>query len=309
MTGNEPADKLLSVMRPREDLPRMPGFMAVVFLLLSALAAAAAARLCSPAGGDVTATQNAAGIIAALPFLPLSVSLYALTILLWRRAASLLCTPASFGLMLLFGARPFDAFTVSLVILPLSYAFAVSLISRETRFRRMTTLALAAAIGFGLAVLARFGLDFGSVEAFRSWFFDTFTPMFSRLYASSAVDPEWVPDETAVYSVTRSLFVMLPSLFGMFCVVFSWACDRIVRRLFVWLNCASVFIDVNADVTLPFRYAAVYAVVFLLTLLTPSSMFPWRGRCSRASFWSWGCPVRRSACAGSGRGCPKVSFI
>ena len=39
--------------------------------------------------------------------------------------------------MLLFGARPFDAFTVSLVILPLSYAFAVSLISRETRFRRV----------------------------------------------------------------------------------------------------------------------------------------------------------------------------
>ena len=274
VSRNESADRLLSVMRPREDLPRMPGFMAAVFLLLSALAAAAAARLCSPAGGDVNAAQNAAGILAALPFLPLSVSLYALTILLWRRTASLLCTPLSFGLMLLFGARLFDACALSLAILPLSYSFAVSLISRETRFKRMTTLALFAAVGFGLAAVARVGLDFGSVEAFRNWFFNIFTPLFSRMYASSAADPGWIPDETALYSLIRSIFVMLPAWFGMFCVLFSWACDRIVRRLFVWLNCVSVFTDEDADVTLPFRYAAVYAVVFLLTLLTPSAMFP-----------------------------------
>ena len=245
-----------------------------VFMVEWSGASAAAARLCSPAGGDITASQNAAGILAALPFLPLAVTLYAMTILLWRRAASLLCTPVSFGLMLLFGARPFDAGALCLAILPLSYAFAVSLISKETRFERMATLSLFAAAGFGLASVARIGLDFGSVEAFRDWFFSVFSPLFSRVLMTSAADAGWVPDESQLYALTRSLFVMLPAYFGVFCVVFAWVSDRIVRRLFVWLNCVSVFTDEDADVTLPFRYAAVYAVVFLLTLFTPSSVFP-----------------------------------
>ena len=63
VSRNESADRLLSVMRPREDLPRMPGFMAAVFLLLSALAAAA--DLIRSAGPDSLPGRTAAVMIGA----------------------------------------------------------------------------------------------------------------------------------------------------------------------------------------------------------------------------------------------------
>ena len=262
-------------MQPREDLPRMPGFMAVVFLLLSALAAAASARLGSPAVPDEPlAPQNVAGMLACLPFLPLAVSLYALTILLWRRVASLLCTPVSFGLMLLFGARFSDACALTLAILPVSYAFAVSLISRENRFRRTTTLGLFAAGAFGLAAVARIGVDFGSLAGLRDGFMTSVPPILGSLVAAAVPGAEGVLTASDLYEPARSLFVMLPSYFGVFCVVFAWVCDLIVKKLFAWLNCTYAFNDGDEEVTLPFSWAAVYACVFLLTVFTPSSVFP-----------------------------------
>ena len=272
---NGTKEMLFSVMRDREDLPRMPGGMAAVFLLLAALAAAASAKLASPADGSAAfASQNLAGILACLPFLPLAVTLYALTILLWRRVASLLCTPVSFGLMLLFGARFSDACGLTLAILPVSYAFAVSLISKETRFRRTATLGLFAAAAFGLASVARIGLDCGSFTGLRDAFMSEVPPIIGSAVTTAVPGAESVLADSDLYNLARQIFVMLPSFFGVFCVVFAWACDRIIRLLFVWLSCQDIFIDTDEDVSTPFSYAAVYAVVFLATVLTPASVFP-----------------------------------
>ena len=273
--------RMRSVMEPREDLPRMTGFMAAVFMLLSAAASAAAARLASPSVGEPLTAQNVAGLLACLPFLPLAASLYTLTVLLWRREASLLCTPLSFGLMLLFGARLSDAACLSLALLPVSYAFAVSLIAREDRFRRVTTLALFAAGCFGAAAAVRIGLDFGSPEGLRDAFMTEVPEMLGTAFRA-AVPGEGSAEGSgaalltslSLYGTARSVFVMLPAWFGVFCVTFAWLCDRIVRRLFAWLSCPSVFTDEDADVSMPVSFAGVYAVFFILTLLTPSSLFP-----------------------------------
>ena len=268
-------DKLFSVMRERDDLPRMPGPMAAVFLLLAALAAAAAAKLVSPAEpGTPFAAQNLAGIFASLPFLPLAVTLYALTILLWRKVASLFCTPVSFGLMLLFGARFSDAAAMTLAVLPLSYAFAVSLISKETRFRRTATLGLFAAAAFGISAVVRIGLDCGSFPGMRDAFMSEVPAMLGKALSAAVPGSEAVLADSDLYNLARQIFVMLPSFFGVFCVVFAWASDRIIRRLFTWLGCPDIFIDEDEDVSTPFSYAAVYAVVFLMTVFTPGSVFP-----------------------------------
>ena len=228
------------------------------------------------------AAENIAGILASLPFLPLAVTLYAITILLWRRVASLLCTPLSFGLMLLLGTRFSDAAVLSLAILPMAYAFAVSLISREDRFRRVITLALFAACALGIAAAVRIGLDFGSPENLRDAFMTAVPDMIGSLLLGPAGGMQAVSEEGAaamlaslsLYDTARSLFIMLPAYFGVFCVVLAWACDRIIRRLFVWLNCADIFTDEEAEVSMPVRFAAVYCVFLVLSLLTPGGVFP-----------------------------------
>ncbi len=275
--------RLFSVMETRDDLPRMPGFMAAVFILLAAGAAAASARICSPAvPDDPMAAENIAGILASLPFLPLAVTLYSITILLWRRVASLLCTPLSFGLMLLLGTRFSDAAVLSLAILPMAYAFAVSLISREDRFRRVMTLAIFAACALGIAAAVRIGLDFGSPENLRDAFMTAVPDMIGAallgpaggMQAASGEGAAAMLTSLSLYDTARSLFIMLPAYFGMFCVVLAWACDRIIRLLFAWLNCADVFTDEGAEVSMPVRFAAVYAAFLILSILTPGSVFP-----------------------------------
>ena len=273
---------LVSVMEPREDLPRMPGFMAAVFILLAAAAAAVSARLASPiVPEEPLSPQNIAGLLASLPFLPLAVTLYAMTILLWRRIGSLLCTPISFGLMLLFGARFSEAAALTLAILPMAYAFAVSLMAKEDRFRRVMTLALFAAGALGIAGIVRIGVDFGSPEALRDAFMTAVPDMIGTIFrtavsapASSETGAAAMLTSLSLYESARSLFVMLPAYFGAFCVVLAWGSDRIVRRLFAWLNCSSVFTDEGADVSMPVSFAGVYAALFVLTLLTPASVFP-----------------------------------
>ena len=266
---------LFSVMEQRDDLPEMPLPLAILCILATALFGAVAARLLSPAvEGDPFASQNVAGIFAALPFLPLSVMFYALTILLWRRMASLLATPVTFGAMLLFGARFSDAFALSLAILLISYVFAVSLIGKETRFRRMQSLTLAAAVSFGLCIFARVSLDFGSYTALVDAYMEAVPAMIGRWYSAVFAAADIAIAESSLNEMARELFVMLPAYFGMFCVIFAWAADCLIRRMFTILGCASIFTDESAGTTMPFIYAAVYAGVLLLTLFTPSSSMP-----------------------------------
>ena len=264
---------VFSVMRRRDDLPEMRLPLAILFMLATALTSAAAARLASPAADAPLHSANIAGLLASLPFLPLAVMTYALVILLWRRLASLLATPLSFGAMLLFGARFAEAFSLTLAILFASYVFAVSLISKETRFRRIASLAVAAAIGFGLAAAGRVAVDFGSFAALTETYMKEIPALIATVYSALLGGGETF-DASLFREMARDLFVMTPAYFGMICVGFAWFADLMIRRMFTVLGCEAVFTDEDGGVTLPPVYAAIYAGVFVLTLLTPSETAP-----------------------------------
>lgn len=272
------ASVVFSVMRRRDDLPAMRWPMAVLFILLTAVSGAAAARLATPAvPEDPLASQNIAGIAASLPFLPLAVMLYAQIILLWRRVASLLATPATFGLMLLFGARMSEACALSLAILFMSYVFAVSLITKETRFRRMASLTVAAAVSLALCLAVRIGFDYGSFSAFADAYMDAGSAAIAQIYvtlAERAGAAAVQPDLTVLREMAREAIMMAPAFFGILCVLLAWTADRLIRRMFALIGCPEVFTDEHAGVTMPFSYAAVYAAVFVPALFTPSSVFP-----------------------------------
>ena len=272
------ASVVFSVMRRRDDLPAMRWPMAILFIFLTAVTGAAAARLATPAiPDDPLASQNIAGIAASLPFIPLSVMLYAQIILLWRKVASLLATPATFGMMLLFGARLSVACALSLALLFMSYVFAVSLITKETRFRRMASLTVAAAVSLGLCLAVRIGFDYGSFSAFADAYMVSTPAAIARVYETLVARAGAVsmqPDITVLRSMAREAIMLAPAFFGILCVLIAWTADRLIRRMFALIGCPEVFTDEHAGVTMPFSYAAVYAAIFVPTLFTPASDFP-----------------------------------
>ena len=272
------ASVIFSVMRRRDDLPAMRWPMAVLFILLTAVAGAASARLATPAfPDDPLASQNIAGIAASLPFLPLAVMLYAEIILLWRKIASLLATPVTFGMMLLFGARLSVACSLSLAILFMAYVFAVSLITKETRFRRMASLTVAAAVSLALCLAVRIGFDYGSFAAFADAYMTSVPAAIGRFYetlVTRAGATAVQPDMTVLRSMAREAIMLAPAGFGIVCVVIAWAADRLIRRMFSLIGCPDVFTDEHAGITMPISYAMVYTAVFVPALFTPASMFP-----------------------------------
>ncbi|MCR4905443.1 MAG: hypothetical protein K6A33_05125 [Clostridiales bacterium] len=272
------ASVIFSVMRRRDDLPAMRWPMAVLFILLTAISGAAAARLATPAiPEDPLASQNIAGIAASLPFLPLAVMLYAQIILLWRKVASLLATPATFGMMLLFGARLSVACSLSLAILFMSYVFAVSLITKETRFRRMASLTVAAAVSLALCLAVRIGFDYGSFSAFADAYMTVTPAAIARVYetlVARAGATAVQPDISVLRTMAREAIMLAPAGFGIVCVVLAWTADCLIRRMFSLIGCPEVFTDEHAGITMPISYAMVYAAVFVPALFTPATVFP-----------------------------------
>ena len=264
------ARRIFSVMERRDDLPGMGLPLAVLLILLTAVFAGASARLATPVGGPLE-SQNLAGLFASLPFLPAAIAFYSFLILLWRRVASLLATPVMFGVMLLFGADLGTALSLTLSLLFMSYVFAVCLISRETRFRRLMSLSLATALSLGLCLVAGIGLAYPGFDAFVEDYLRQIPALFAAaangMAAEGAVTGDWD-------AMARDLFVMLPAFFGAACVVLAWTADRCARLMFRLFGCEDVFTRENEGVTMPASYAAVYAGVFLVTLLTPSEEYP-----------------------------------
>ncbi len=272
------ASVVFSVMRRRDDLPAMRWPMAVLFILFAAVSGAAAARLASPAiPEEPLASQNIAGIAASLAFIPLAVMFYAQIILLWRKVASLLATPVMFGAMLIFGARMSVACALSLALLFMSYVFAVSLITKETRFRRMASLSVAAAVSLALCLAVRIALDYGSFSGFAAAYMEAAPAAIARVYESLVARAGAVaiqPDPVVLRSMAREAIMLAPAGFGIICVAIAWTADRLIRRMFTLIGCPEVFTDEHAGVTMPFSYAAVYALIFIPALFTPASVFP-----------------------------------
>ena len=278
-------DRFFSVMRKHDELPEMTLPLAVLLMLGTAVFSAAAARLATPVSPEPFEPMNLLGCAASLPFLPLAVCLYALIILLWRRTASLLATPASFGMMLAFGAELFTAAAYSLMLLLSAYVFAVSLMGKETRFRRRLTLTLAAALSLSLILIAWIALRFGSFERFTERYMEDVPAYLGEAYASfyAAGTPASMGNPTpeivaapaeSLRSAARELFVMLPAYLGILSTALAWLTDALCRTAFRLLGCEDCFLDGSKKITMPRRFAVIYAAALTLALFTPQTAYP-----------------------------------
>lgn len=249
---------VFSVMRRRDDLPAMTLPLALLLTMLIVLFTSAAGRLLS--AGD-------AGLLAALPFLSLSTCAYSLIILLWRRAASLLVTPLSFGAMLLTGSSLFVAATVSLSLLTTAYTFAVSLIARESKFRRLTSLSVATGVCLVLSIIAYAGLCTSSYAEFADL---CMTELSSLRGGAYGLDPAF----SYVRQAARSLLVMTPAYTVALSVSLAWFTEFLTKRMFRLLDCTDLFIGITHRITLPLSYAVLYVTVFTLTVMTSPEQYP-----------------------------------
>lgn len=250
--------KVFSVMRRRDDLPAMTLPLAVLMTALSLLFASIAGRL---------ASSDHVGVAASLPFLALSACMYALIILLWRRAASLLVTPLSFTAMLVSGSSLFAAATISLSLLFTSYVFAVSLISREPKFQRLGTLSLAIAVCLTLTVTAYAGFRTTSFDAFAALCMDSLSALLGNAYGLPAT-------ESYVREAARSILVMTPAYTVVLSVSLAWFTEVMAKSMFRLLGCCDLFIGITHRITLPLPYAVIYMTAFFLTMMTVPDQYP-----------------------------------
>lgn len=271
-------DRLFSVMKKRDDLPEMTLPLALLFLFGSAVFASAAAKLASPAAESaILDPSNLLGITASLPFLPAAACLYALLILLWRRMLSLLTTPVMFAMMLLMGADVFPSAVITLSLLFTSYVFAVSLIGRENRFRRLACLAMSAALCITLACIAWLGLEYDSFADFVEAYMNDIPRLMSDAvssYLGIAAGESISADPSLFLSSAREILVMLPAFIGVISILLAWFVDFLASTAFKVLDCEDVFIEITNRITLPFSYAVIYASVFLMFILTSSDSAP-----------------------------------
>ena len=250
--------KVFSVMRRRDDLPAMTLPLAVLMMAATLLFTSIAGRL---------ASSDMAGTAASLPFLSLSVCLYALIILLWRRLASLLVTPLSFAAMLFTGSSLFAAVTISLSVLFTSYVFAVSLISRESKFQRLGSLAFSAALCIVLTTVAYAGFHADSFDAFVGMCMDTLSGLLGTAYGMPA-------GESYIREAARTILVMTPAYTAALSVALAWFTEMLTKSMFRLLNCCDLFIGITYRITLPFPYAVIYITVFFLTMMTVPEQAP-----------------------------------
>ena len=271
-------DRIFSVMKKRDDLPEMNLPLAVLFMLGSAVFAAAAAKIASPADStSVFSSTSIVGIAASLPFLPLAGCLYSLLILLWRRMLSLLATPVMFLAMLAFGADIFPSAVISVSLLFVSYVYAVSLIGRENRFRRIACLAMSAALCIVLTLIAKLGIVFDSFSGFTRAFMSEIPALMSQAassYIGAASGENITLDPELFASAARDILIMIPAYIGVLSIVIAWFMDFLASSAFRVLDCEDVFIEITPSVSLPFSYAAVYAAVFVMFVLTASDSSP-----------------------------------
>ncbi len=250
------AGKMFSVIQRRDDLPEMTPPLALLMTVLNLVFTVAAAKLSS----------SFVGAVAALPLLAVAVCFYSLIILLWRRAASLFVTPLSFVVMYFFSSISlFAASVISLSVLFTSYVFAVSLISRESKFKRLTTLSGSIAICIVLTIIACAGFVAESFEDFTVLCMNALSEVLATAYQTA---------ESAARSLARSIIVMAPAYTAVLSISLAWFVDLLAKSAFRLLDCTDTFISITHRISLPITYAAVYAAAFTFTVLTPSAQNP-----------------------------------
>lgn len=273
--------RVFSVMRRRDDLPEMTLPLAVLLIFGVSIFSSAGAKLASPVAETMQylhfVPQNFVGAVACLPFLPLSACLFALIILLWRRFASLLATPVTFAVMLAFGVDMFTTVVISVSVLLVAYVYATSLISRENRFCRITSLTIAIALCIFLTLVAWIGLNYENFSEFTEAYMSEVPMLIGRLYSSYVNNVAGGATEIPAFyldKMARELFVMCPAYLGVLSILLAWFTDYLACSAFKILDCEDVFIEITNKITLPFSYAVVYSSVLVMSFFTSSEYNP-----------------------------------
>lgn len=247
--------RLFSVMHKREDLPEMRLPLALLCMLLTALSSCMGAYLLSSAlSGEV-----GFGVIAVLPLISLSVCLYSMTILLWRRVQSLLTTPITALLMYHLGVGAFASVVLLVTVIVCSYAHAVSMLSRETKFRRIGSTSLLLAICAFLSCIAFVSMYSSPSECVITAYRYITSALREYLLSLGVGVTEY---ECA--SVVRELMLLIPAYIGIISIGAVALCDVLISRLFVFLDCEGWFIVGCRDTSMPKAYAMLYIASFLL---------------------------------------------
>ena len=250
-------------MLKRDDLPEMTLPLVILLAFLASALSVAASKL--SAVSDVYASLTVIRFGAALLIFPLIVCFYSMIILLWRRVASLFVTAVIFFSVILSGSDLFSAASITLASLFVSYMFAVSMIARESRFRRMTSLAMSYAVSIALVLISAIGLEFGTFDAFADSYMENMPELLRdilvRFGYRALSEQSW--DEIA-----RMIIVKLPAMIGLVSMIIAFLTDHLTSLLFRVLDCENVFIEITSEITMPLSYAVVYGVAFFLTLFT-----------------------------------------
>ena len=250
--------RVFGVIRRRDDLPSMT--------LPLAMLMTAAVILFGSIGGRL-ASSDFVGTAASMPFLALAACMYALIILLWRRALSFVVTPLAFGVMLWSGTSLFAAVTISLSLLFTSYVFAVSLIARQPKFQRLGSLSLSIAICMILSAIAWAGFHAPSFDAFVSLCMDSLSDVLARAYTMA-------PSDSYIRAAARNVLVLAPALLAVVSVALAWFTEILAKSMFRLLGCTDLFIGITHRITLPLPYAVIYITVFALTIMTSPEQSP-----------------------------------
>lgn len=250
-------------MRKRDDLPQMRAPLVILFVILISAFVAAASKL---AGTDSESSiYSALGIASSMMFYPVVICFYSLIILLWRKVASLLATPIMFFVTLAASDSLFRASTITLSVLFVSYMFAVSMISRESRFKRTSILALSYAVCISLTCISAVGLYLGTYDSFIEAFMEKIPVLIEKIFANLGYVSV---HETYYRELARSIIVKAPAIIGVTSVVMAFITDYLTFLVFRILGCENVFIESTKKITMPLSYAVIYATVFFMTIFT-----------------------------------------
>ena len=242
--------KLFSVMQKRDDLPEMRLPLALVFMLSTALFSCAGAKLLTSSADG----SSLAGLAASLAFVPVAVCSYAMVILLWRRYASLLTTPITAAALYFSGSSLFSAAVFLFTVLVTAYAFAVSMISRVTRFRRVTSVSLSFALCLLISATAFAGLRYSGAEDALMSLYSAVKSAISSLYFSLGS----VVEEHVCSYAAREIITTLPAYAGILSLTLAYISDILAKQLFRVLDCEDVFISMSREITMPKTFALVY---------------------------------------------------
>ncbi len=272
-------EAVFAVLHRRDDLPEMPLPLVILCITVYGILMGLAGRCFSAAASAVSVDEMLGAAVWGIPLLPLAVTLFAAVLLLWRRGFALLAVPLAGGGILLFGGSIFCAIALSLISLVISYALALSLITRDSPFRRQCVVASVTAVSVGLGLAGAILVRFGGAASF----FEAFMTAVPRWIGEQAVErmASFTGEggtvtilEDAARETARQILVSFPALLGMGAILFGWVTEFLTRQLLRILDCEEVFFPKTEVFTVPFAYAAVYLGSVLLTLFIQTEKHP-----------------------------------